>query len=35
MQSFRSERRLRAKRWQRVWFALAGRVPPPARYLKR
>jgi FkbM family methyltransferase len=25
---FRSEGRLRAKRWQRAWFALAARVPP-------
>ncbi len=28
MASFRSEHRLRAKRWQRAWFALAERVPP-------
>jgi FkbM family methyltransferase len=27
MASFRSEHRLRAKRWQRAWFALAERVP--------
>lgn len=28
MSSFRSEGRLRVKRWQRGWFALAARVPP-------
>lgn len=28
MSGFRSERRLRAKRLQRAWFALAERVPP-------
>ncbi|HSG74544.1 MAG TPA: FkbM family methyltransferase [Burkholderiales bacterium] len=28
MASFRSGHRLRAKRWQRAWFALAERVPP-------
>lgn len=28
MTSFRSRARLRAKRWQRAWFALAARVPP-------
>lgn len=28
MSSFRSTGRLRAKRWQRAWFALAQRVPP-------
>jgi FkbM family methyltransferase len=28
MASFRSAQRLRAKRWQRAWFALAERVPP-------
>lgn len=28
MSRFRSAARLRAKRWQRAWFALAERVPP-------
>lgn len=28
MPGFRSAARRRAKRWQRTWFALAGRVPP-------
>lgn len=31
MTSFRSAARLRVKRWQRAWFALAERVPPLRR----